>query len=147
MRNKLGYNGGVMAIKKLKKKSIRTLKRTADKVFSKWIRHRDRFKGCITCGKKAKVMHAGHWMGRGAGAVRYNEKNVHSQCSFCNVWGGGEVTETYRRQLNRLYGKAEVEKLYIASKQTHRFTKEELEGIIEKYRDLPSALPVNGEEA
>ena len=134
---------------KNKKKTVKQLKRKADKIFSKWIRDRDKFKGCITCGKKLppKKMHAGHWMGRGAGAVRYDTKNVNSQCPACNVWGGGEVTETYRRKLNRLYGKKEVEKLYIASKQSHRFTKEELEGIIEKYRDLPSALPVNGIEA
>lgn len=127
----------------MKRKSISSLKKKADKIFSRYVRERDKHRGCITCGKilSPSKMDAGHWMGRGAGAVRYDEHNVHSQCKNCNRFSrGGQVPEIYRRKLNQLYGKEEVERIYVASKKAHRFTRDELEGIIQEYTDKLSAL-------
>ena len=120
----------------MKKKTVKSLKKKADKVMSLYIRQRDASKGCVTCGKLLpwKEMDAGHWMGRGCGATRYDEHNLAGQCKGCNRFGKvGQVAEKFRRALIERYGEEEVERVYRTSKQTHRFTIQELEDIIAKY--------------
>lgn len=68
------------------------LSKTLWKVFSEYIRKRD--KGiCFTCGRQCegKGYHAGHFVTQGSGGLllKFHEKNVHGQCYNCNINLGG----------------------------------------------------------
>jgi len=57
--------------------------------FSLFIRERDRYEGCITCGVKADTLasgdwQAGHTISRKKLNTKYNEECVNGQCRFCN---------------------------------------------------------------
>ena len=81
---------------KPKKPKISTLDKKLWKIFSEYIRKRDRIQDdackCISCGaiKHWKEMHAGHFIGRRHLGTKYDEKNVHAQCCSCNTYGEGE---------------------------------------------------------
>ena len=76
--------------------TLRTEIKKLDRVFSQFIRLRDRVDGdlckCCTCGrvKHWKEMDAGHFINRRHYGVRFNEHNVHAQCRFCNRFNEGE---------------------------------------------------------
>ena len=138
-----------------KKKSISSLKKKLDTVFSKYVRLRDairttgtkKYAVCISCGEQKDVkyeMDAGHWMGRGAGMTRYDPRNVHAQCKSCNIssgkYGDSRITEAYRRALVTMYGEDGVQEIYHLSKQTKRFTRDELEREIEFFTQGYKAL-------
>ena len=61
-----------------------------DRVFSSYIRLKySDWKGqcvCYTCGRRMsfKQAQAGHFIGRGNEAVRWDERNVRVQCPYCN---------------------------------------------------------------
>lgn len=76
----------------MKKKTNAKLKKELWKVFSEYIRKRD--KGiCFTCGRKAESRgyHAGHFIAKAAGglALYFHEDNVRGQCYNCNINLGG----------------------------------------------------------
>jgi len=123
--------------KELKKKSVvkvslPELKRQAQKYFNAYIRRRDEKLGCISCGKK--IDHAGHYIAHGAhGALRYDEDNVHGQCQNCNVWLHGNLLE-YRLNLIKKIGPERVDALEFHRHDVKRWSREELEEIIKKYK-------------
>lgn len=83
------------------------------KVFNTFIRLRDRHEPCISCGTRNSVKYdAGHyWAAGNYTYLRFNELNVHKQCSNkCNKHLSGNLTE-YRFGLIRKIGEAEVLKL------------------------------------
>lgn len=55
-------------------------------VFNKFIRLRDKDKGCISCGTPLTSKYdAGHFYSVGSTpTLRFNEDNVHGQCVYCN---------------------------------------------------------------
>ena len=76
-----------------------------------WIRWRDRFDGCISCGRTdAKVWNAGHFLTVGAHPeLRYHEDNIHKQCARpCNKDKGGNLI-MYRQELIEKIGIDRVE--------------------------------------
>lgn len=78
--------------KKEKKVLKNRLKTNAEHVkelqvlFNRFIRLRDKDKGCISCHTALKGKYdAGHYYSAGGnGEVRFNEDNVHGQCVYCN---------------------------------------------------------------
>lgn len=67
---------------------------------------------CISCGRKYHytLMDGGHFVQKGMTGnfgVRYNRKNVFSQCKYCNDHLGGNYTE-YRLRLVEKIGEDEV---------------------------------------
>lgn len=71
-----------------KNKSVSFLKKKLWKLFSKFIRERDKYT-CFTCDRKAEGagMHAGHFV-TGATCpteLYFSEDNVHAQCYNCNI--------------------------------------------------------------
>lgn len=113
---------------------ISDLKKKAQKIFNKWIRERDKDLPCISCQKTADKYEAGHYIAQGSsGYLRYNEDNVHGQCKACNRWNHGNLIE-YRINLIKKVGLKTVEWLEEHRKDTKKWTREELEEIIEKYR-------------
>jgi len=99
--------------KKKKQPSRKTIKGKAWSAFSKFIRLRDALKTtgtltdvkCITCGKLLKISFcdAGHFVSRRHNSTLFDERNVHTQCRYCNRFLDGNLLE-YRRQIIRLYG-------------------------------------------
>lgn len=85
--------------------------------------------GCISCGTKtAFAWHAGHYRTTAAAPqLRFNPDNIWLQCSACNVHKSGNI-EAYRASLVELIGEEKVQALE-SNNETHRYTREELDGI------------------
>jgi hypothetical protein len=75
------------------------------KVFNTYIRFRDKDLPCISCGTKRPVKYdAGHFYPTTYQFLRFNEDNVHKQCSFtCNKNKSGNLSE-YRPALIKKIG-------------------------------------------
>jgi hypothetical protein len=123
----------------MRSKSVSQLKKEADAVFSEYIRRKYAdWKGmvrCITCPtfRAWQQMQAGHYESRMHNATRYDERNVHPQCSKCNVWHTGEKP-AYALYLQRTYGPKILAELRLAAKKTKQFTVQELRDLIQIYK-------------
>lgn len=122
------------------KKSIPDLIKLAEKHFNKFIRLRDskdEYFTCISCNqvKHTSLMHAGHYLSAGNnGSVRFDERNVHGQCSRCNTHLHGNLIP-YRENLIRKLGFMEVEALEMKAKMRgFRWDRFTLIDIIETYK-------------
>lgn len=116
---------------------ISDLKKEAQKVFNKYIRTRDKDLPCISCGATtARAWHAGHFWAQGMnGALRFFVDNCHKQCDSCNVWKHGNLLN-YRINLVKKIGEERVKNLDNLHTLMKRWTREELEAIISKYKQL-----------
>lgn len=115
--------------------------RTAQQAFNAWIRARDAGKPCICCGRTeaqgyGKAAHgwdAGHYRSTGSAShLRFNEDNVHRQLVICNRHGAGRAVD-YRIGLIARIGLERVEALE-ASNTPHKWQREELVAVTQKYR-------------
>ncbi len=117
-------------------KPIRYWVQMTQRVFNDWRREMllADGHGCISCGKKtAFAWHAGHYRTTAAAPqLRFNPDNVWLQCSACNVHKSGNI-EAYRAALVELIGEERVLALE-SNNETHRYTREELDGIRAKAR-------------
>lgn len=114
---------------KKKLKSISYLKRKADRVFSLWVRQRE--KCCYTCGSTNNLQ-AGHFISRSYLALRYNETNVHSQCVSCNIFKSGNMP-MYALKLINQYGNTILAELQVLKRGKVSAPRVFYENIIEKY--------------
>lgn len=120
-----------MRVIKPNKSSIPALTKKAQTVFNAWIRRRDSDKGCISCG--GQVDHAGHYLSAGHhGHLRFNEMNVNGQCLRCNNFLHGNLIN-YRQGLVNRYGKQKVQYLESCAHGVKKWSKTELQAIIETY--------------
>ena len=131
------------------KPTLRGTKKRVLIYFSKYIRLRDALKTtgdihyckCFTCGRieTIKNMDAGHFVSRRFNSVLFDERNVHSQCTHCNTFLGGNQLE-YRRQLIKMYGEGIDIELEDKATETKKYTIPELEeliiGLKEKIKEL-----------
>jgi hypothetical protein len=64
-------------------------------IFNKFIRTRDKDKGCISCSKPLNTkFDAGHLFSTGSyPELRFNELNVNGQCVHCNQHKRGNILE------------------------------------------------------
>lgn len=104
---------------KEKKEGLEKLKtksgylKDVQKVFNQYIRLRDKHQPCISCGTNANVKYdAGHFYSVGAYPnLRFNEDNVHKQCSNnCNVKKSANIHE-YRPRLIEKIGQERFDEL------------------------------------
>lgn len=107
-------------MRKQSKQKVSVLKRKLWKVFSQYIRNRD--KGiCFTCGRKCEGSgyHAGHFIPKSVGgiALYFHENNVFGQCYNCNINLGGNQYE-YGQRL----GEKKVAELYKIKQQTNKWS-------------------------
>lgn len=119
-----------MKSKKPKSKLIKEL----DVIFSQYIRLSNSIDGfctCVTCGRvyEWKKIQAGHFMSRQHYSVRWDERNVKPQCYGCNVMQQGRQYE-----FSKYLGEELSNELYLLSKQTRKFTENELEEMIQEYK-------------
>ena len=106
----------VSEYQKEKKERLQALKTKSDwlkeaqTVFNKFIRIRDEKEPCISCRRYHKGQyHAGHYRTVGAcPQLRFNEFNTNKQCSACNNYLSGNITE-YRKGLISKIGIKQVE--------------------------------------
>lgn len=135
----------VRAETKVRKEKLKTLHdwiRDAQTVFNKFIRLRDRDRRCICCdaiisndadGILGGNCDSGHYRSRGAaGHLRFNEDNCHAQKKQCNLYKSGNVVG-YRIGLIERIGLERVEALE-QNNTPHKWTVDELKGIIAKYK-------------
>lgn len=121
------------------KDSLSELLKLAEIVFNKWIRNRDtHYDGsfvCMCCKKSFKVteMDAGHFISKLSSALRFNENNVWGCCKTCNQYMDGNLVE-YRKNLIVKIGEKKVLELEKLSRSSHKWEKEYLLKIINKYK-------------
>lgn len=119
-----------------RKRSMKALKREADKVFSRFIRHRDTntegFGHCVTCNAYAPLQ-CGHFVKRQHLAVRFDEMNCNGQCVRCNKWLHGNDGE-YAAWIVRHHGDFNLNRLLAAKHQTVKMTRADYEALIERYK-------------
>ena len=102
-------------IAKKKKTPTRSkLVKELDRVFSIFIRLRDKDKPCVTCPvrKEWKEMQNCHFYSRGKIPTRWDEYNCHSGCYRCNVLLKGNYIE-YTKYMIDTYGREFVDDLGI----------------------------------
>lgn len=103
-------------------------------VFNKFIRLRDKEKGCVSC-KSPKIEHASHYFSAGKfPALRFNEDNVHGSCLRCNYFMNGNLLE-YRKTLLKRIGEERLDFLEgLANRKTHKWSILELQTIENEYK-------------
>lgn len=119
----------------MKKKNVSSLKKELDRVFSIFIRQRD--KGiCFTCGRFFgwQKVQCGHFVARQHNSTRYDERNCNAQCYACNMLYGGRADD-YALNLEAKYGKGIVAELNKQKRQIKQWTVEELTYLIEYYKE------------
>jgi len=117
--------------KKSKKKpavtSLKTLRDTAWRLFSKIVRTEEGYI-CYTCGKnlinEKGQCHAGHYVPRGrVSALRYDRRNVHAQCTVCNLRMSGNLS-IYAIKLEAQYGMGILQEFDKARKKEDEIIKD-----------------------
>lgn len=128
----------------MKKKTVSSLKKKADAVFSLWIRKKYAdsrgYVACYTCGvkKPIKEMQCGHFIRRSVNSLRFSEANCRPQCPGCNVFMRGNYPR-YATELVRECGPDILKKLDRESRKLKQWTVPELEKLIERYSALQRA--------
>ena len=112
-------------------------------IFNKYIRERDKKLGnpCMSCRKPlVGKFDAGHfWNANNHWNLRFDERNVHSQCVHCNRDKHGNLLE-YRKQLEIYFGERWLGELEQDAQKTRKFTREELIEIRELYKQKTKDL-------
>tara|TARA_B100001094_G_C17890200_1_gene651316 strand:+ start:28 stop:420 length:393 start_codon:yes stop_codon:yes gene_type:complete len=128
--------------RKVKRK---TLVRKLDKIFSQYIRERDTnsrgYGKCCTSGKTIHKSngHAGHFISRRFMCTRWDEENVHLQSAYDNTFLAGRQYE-YALFINKKYHADKATELLIKSRETCKFSIDELQDMIENYKTLLEKL-------
>lgn len=128
-------------VKKRKAETISKLKAKVWTVFSIYIRSRDKdFRdnvACFTCDRvdHYRTFDAGHYIPKSTGgaALYFHEKNVHPQCTGCNRFRHGNLTQ-YALRLQKKYGTGilvELDKL-----RGQQWNRKELERLLAHYTNL-----------
>ena len=124
-----------MRERKEKLKSRSDWLKDLQRVFNEFIRLRDADLPCISCGRYHQGQyHAGHYRSVGAcPELRFNEDNVHKQCSACNSHLSGNILE-YRLGLIEKIGLERVEFLERKDHPPLKLSVEEIKELIKVYR-------------
>ncbi len=115
----------------------------AQTVFNQFIRLRDKDLPCISCQRfHTGQYHSGHYRSVGAHPeLRFDELNVHKQCSACNNYLSGNIVE-YRINLIIKIGLDAVN--YLEGKhEPKRYTIEDIKTLKAIYKEKVKALTAN----
>lgn len=118
-------------------KNVKTKKELTDdaqRVFNEFVRIRDSYNACISCGSlDSAIYHAGHYLSSSPYTeLRFNEKNVNKQCQRCNKFLHGNLIR-YRQGLIKKIGVEAVEELESPHEKI-KYSEEFLNNIKIKYR-------------
>jgi len=131
----------------MKKKlpTLSALEKKLDKIFSEYIRRKNADHGgtvdCCTCGKLFywKDVDAGHFVKRQHRSIRWDERNVHPQCTRCNHFMGGRQDD-YAQFIIRKYGQTVFDELMLLKYRSVKHTRADLNDMIELYQEKLSKL-------
>lgn len=112
----------------------------AQAAFNRWIRERDYYAPCISCGVVSReCWDAGHYRSVGSNpALRFHPDNCHKQCIPCNQHKHGNAVE-YRLGLVKRIGLDRVEFLEGPHDPMH-YSIPDLKAICENYKQLAKEL-------
>ena len=116
---------------RVRKTPLGRLKKKLDCLFAAYVKARDG-RVCITCAAQpeGRNHHAGHFFRRGIMSLRWDPKNVHSQCGVpCNKYRRGALAEYAAAIIDR-YGATELQRLAARSKVIRKWTRPDLERLI-----------------
>lgn len=124
--------------KKVMKKDMLTKSdyiKILQQLVNRFVRQRDG-NFCISCNKAVKgKIDAGHLFSVGNyPSVRFDERNINSQCIRCNQYNGGSIIE-YRKHLINKIGLKEFEDLDKLAHQNRIYGIVELKEMIEHYKN------------
>lgn len=122
-------------LKMFKSNDTTELKKKVQEKCNLYIRLRDTKEPCISCGYTGtgRQWHAGHYRPQGGNsALRYDEMNIHKQCSICNTHKSGNLAE-YRKGLIQKIGLEAVEELE-ASHSIKKWSKDELDALMSQFK-------------
>ena len=121
---------------RLRKTRPAARKRLADRLwraFAAYVKRRDG-PTCISCkkgGLSGQNWHAGHlFSSNRSPAVRYDPKNVHSQCAYCNAFLRGNAA-AYAEAVISAYGLAEFQRLAGQSRVLKQWREPELGALLD----------------
>lgn len=119
--------------KRRKSSPLQLIKEKAWKVFSLFIRNRDKFV-CFTCGVRGDrtTTNAGHFKHN---VLDFDEVNIHCQCIQCNHYKSGNL-DVYAEKLVKMYGAGgfgELLKRARLAQRGERMTIQDYQNIIDKY--------------
>ena len=114
-----------------------------DKVFSLYIRLRDskpygyKYFKCISCGKilPFEKADAGHYMSRRHNSTRFDEDNVHAECSYDNRFNA-EHLDGFRDNLVKKIGQQKFDLLRVKANTTQSYSESEYKALIKYYSAL-----------
>lgn len=116
-----------------RKSPMAALKRKLWAAFSRYVKERDGAV-CFSCGRaglSGTNWHAGHMFAAGASSLlRYEPKNVHSQCYHCNINLGGNGA-AYAQAFIAVYGMDEFMRLSNLSRKMKAWKPYEITELIE----------------
>jgi hypothetical protein len=103
---------------------------------NRYVRQRDG-NFCISCNKEVQgKIDAGHMFSVGNyPSVRFDLRNINSQCIRCNQYNGGSLLE-YRKYLIKKIGISDFEDLELKAHQNRQYSIPELKEMIEEYKIL-----------
>lgn len=112
----------------------------AQKAFNAWVRLRDANLPCVSCGTyTAAQWQAGHYRTtKACPELRFEPLNCWKQCSQCNLWDSGNLTE-YRINLVKRIG-PEMVGWIEGPHELVRLTVDDIRAIESKYKLLAKAL-------
>jgi len=128
-----------MATTKQKQISLPKLLEKAQKVFNAYIRERDSKDGyftCISCFRSLPIdqMNAGHYVPvKGGSFLRFHEWNCSGECIRCNGFDEFHLIG-YRKHLIMKIGKDAVNWLESNRHEVKKWTRDELNSLITKYK-------------
>lgn len=67
-------------------------------------------------------IHCGHFVRRGHMSLRYDERNCHAQCSYCNVFLDGNEAEYFLALEDKL-GRSTVDDLMSRKRESVKYSK------------------------
>ena len=125
-----------MVRKYVKKSKDWRLKKKLDVLVSEFVRRRD--KGvCYTCGTRYdwRKMDAGHYIKRSCWRLRFDIRNIHTQCKRCNSYLHGNM-DKYALHLIEDYGVEILQEFNrLKDMPEKKWAVKELEDLVKYYED------------
>lgn len=103
---------------------------------NRYVKLRDTGLPCISCQKEIKNKRdSGHYFSVGNyPSVRFDLRNINSQCINCNQFNGGNLIE-YRKHLITKIGQNEFDDLDRLAHQNRQYTIDEVKDLIKEYKE------------
>ena len=121
-------------IKKPPKITITQLDKICEHLWRIYIRHRDKWKPCISCWKvNDGTFDCGHYMSRRVKSIKWNPTNCNLQCVYCNRYSSSDTHIKYRQSMLNIYPVEHIEWLESQVFKVHKVTEDDLSYWIDFY--------------